>query len=173
MPFPAFATFTSLARERLRLRPVAPGDAPAITPLVSDWEIARPTGRIPHPYPEGGAERWISDIRTCQACGSALAIERKEDGRLIGCITLETDPSGTPPPWVTGSGGSGGGRATPPKRRLPSPVTPSWPWGWTGSRPSSSPTTPLRSGCWRRRASSERGGEQEMLLFALPKSRDG
>lgn len=99
MPFPAFATFTSLETERLRLRPVAPSDAPAITPFVSDWEIARQTGSIPHPYPEGGAERWISDIRTCQACGLALAlaIERKEDGRLIGCITLETDPSGKPP----------------------------------------------------------------------------
>lgn len=99
MHFPAFATFTSLETERLRLRPVAPGDAPAITPLVSDWEISRQTGRIPHPYPEGGAEKWISGILTCQTYGLALAlaIERKEDGRLIGCVTLETDPSGTPP----------------------------------------------------------------------------
>jgi len=97
--FPAFATFTFLDTERLRLRPVAPADAPAITPLVSDWEVARQTGRIPHPYPEGGAEKWIAGVRTCQAYGLALAlaIERKEDGRLIGCITLETDPSGKPP----------------------------------------------------------------------------
>jgi len=99
MPFPAFAAFTSLETVRLRLRPVAPADAPAITPLVSDWEVARQTGRIPHPYPAGGAEKWIADIRTCQACGLALAlaIERKDEGRLIGCITLEADPEGKPP----------------------------------------------------------------------------
>lgn len=92
MPFPAFAAFTSLETARLRLRPVVPADAPAITPLASEWEVARHTARIPHPYPEGGAGHWIAlaSGERAEGRGLALAIEERATGRLVGCIGLET-----------------------------------------------------------------------------------
>lgn len=185
MPFPAFATFTSIETGRLRLRPVAPSDAPAITPLVSDWEIARQTGSIPHPYPEGGAERWISDIRTCQAYGLALAlaIERKEDARLIGCITLETDPSGKPPAlgyWL-GREWWGKGYATEAATALTGHALSAL--GLDRIEALVFPDNPasvrvlekagfIRVGGGTHPAPA-RGGEQEMLLFALQESREG
>ena len=92
MPFPAFATVTSLETERLRLRPSSPADAPAITPLISEWEVARHTARIPHPYPENGAEEWLALASAEREAGRGLSlvIEERATGRLIGCIGLET-----------------------------------------------------------------------------------
>jgi RimJ/RimL family protein N-acetyltransferase len=92
VPFPSFAAFTSIETGRLRLRPVAPADAPAITPLVSDWEIARQTTSIPHPYPEGGAEVWIARASGERAAGRGLAvsIEERASGQIIGAMGLET-----------------------------------------------------------------------------------
>ena len=40
---------------RLTIRPLELGDAPAMETLVGDWQVARYTARIPHPYPPGAA----------------------------------------------------------------------------------------------------------------------
>lgn len=179
MPFPAFAMFTSLKTDRLRLRPVAPEDAPAVQSLISDWEIARQTGRIPHPYPEGGAAKWIADIRVCQAAGLALglAIERIADGRLIGCITLEADPSGKPPAlgyWI-GREGWGRGYATEVVRGLAA-----WAFGIAQVPEIEALVFPgnpasirvLEKAGFRQMGrgthpAPARGGEREVLLYAL------
>src|SRR5215475_6526845 len=47
--------------ERLRLRPLTLSDAPVIERLAGDWEVARFTGSIPHPYPAGSAMAWIRE----------------------------------------------------------------------------------------------------------------
>ncbi|MBI3127869.1 MAG: GNAT family N-acetyltransferase [Candidatus Tectomicrobia bacterium] len=92
MPFPAFATFIPLETARLILRPASPADAPAIEPLLSEWEVARHTARVPHPFPEGGAEAWLALASGEREAGRGLmlAIEEKAAGRLTGCIGLET-----------------------------------------------------------------------------------
>jgi len=74
---------------RLRLRPFELSDAPAVERLASEWEVARTTLTIPHPYPSGEAEDWI---RTVQACLEAerlytFAITRSEE--LVGAISLD------------------------------------------------------------------------------------
>ncbi len=49
-----------LATERLRLRPYSRRDAAAVQALLGDGRMADTTMGIPHPYPEGAAQRWIA-----------------------------------------------------------------------------------------------------------------
>jgi [ribosomal protein S5]-alanine N-acetyltransferase len=65
---------------RLTLRPLTLDDAPAVQQLAGAYEVALNTLMIPHPYPDGAAEAWISlnDPHT-------FAID---DGQLVGAIGL-------------------------------------------------------------------------------------
>lgn len=49
----------TLDTPRLRLRPFLPQDAAVVQELAADYDIARTTLSVPHPYPEGAAEAWI------------------------------------------------------------------------------------------------------------------
>lgn len=69
---------TEIMTARLRLRPLRPDDAPEIARLAGDWDIARMTALIPHPYSLADAQSFIAS-----ANGHTFAIER--DGRLVGC----------------------------------------------------------------------------------------
>ena len=65
---------------RLTLRPLTLDDAPAVQTLAGAYEVALNTLFVPHPYPDGAAEEWISknDPHT-------FAID---DGQLAGVIGL-------------------------------------------------------------------------------------
>ena len=82
-----------LKTERLILRPFEMPDAPALHRLVSDWEIAKTTLNIPHPYEVGMAEAWIAAqpqrLETAEAVG--YAIIRTVTNELIGSIGLRLD----------------------------------------------------------------------------------
>jgi len=62
--------------------------------LADAPEIAEMTLSIPHPYPPGAAEGWISThaARWEQEEGLDLAIERRDDGVLMGAIGLVVQP---------------------------------------------------------------------------------
>ena len=80
-------TPTTIETERLLLRPFRLDDAPAVQRLASAREIAEMTLQIPHPYPEGGAEAWI----TASAARDGVfefAIVAREDEELVGSIGL-------------------------------------------------------------------------------------
>ena len=62
MPIIAANGVLPIETARLRLRALDRADAPTIERLAGDWEIARYTAHIPHPYPPGGAMPWIEDI---------------------------------------------------------------------------------------------------------------
>jgi 8-oxo-dGTP diphosphatase len=72
--------------ERLLLRHLQLEDAPAVQHLVGDWEIARFTGAIPHPYPDGAAAKWIAGLGDDDE--RVFAVTRREDGTFLGCIGL-------------------------------------------------------------------------------------
>ena len=93
--------FPDLARDdvfrletaRLWLRWPRICDAAAIHKFCSRWEVARYTARIPHPYPEGSAERFIYAAREANSAGRDLTLvmtptRGKRDA--IGSISLES-----------------------------------------------------------------------------------
>ena len=92
--------FPDLARDdvfrletpRLWLRWPRICDAAALHKFCSRWEVARYTARIPHPYPQGSAERFIYAAREANSAGRDLTlvmtpIKGKSDA--IGSISLE------------------------------------------------------------------------------------
>ena len=58
--------------------------------MAGDRLIADTTLRIPHPYPDGMAQEWISTHQPDfdQSKGVTFAIMRKADGSLVGAIGL-------------------------------------------------------------------------------------
>jgi [ribosomal protein S5]-alanine N-acetyltransferase len=74
-----------ITTERLRLRPLAMADAPQIRALAGELAVARWPACVPHPYPDGEAERFVS------ACLAAhvWAIERLGEPGLIGVVGIE------------------------------------------------------------------------------------
>ncbi|MDJ0569139.1 MAG: GNAT family N-acetyltransferase [Pleurocapsa sp. MO_192.B19] len=87
-----------LETERLLLRPLSPTDATSIQKLASDRQIADTTISIPHPYPDGEAERYISKKIAELKIGCSVtfaiglrpryAIESKLEAKLIGIIEI-------------------------------------------------------------------------------------
>jgi len=78
-----------LESERLLLRPLRLEDAADIQRMAGEWEVARYTANIPHPYEAGMAEAWIKSHR--DDFEIVFAIERRQDGVLVGCIGVEPD----------------------------------------------------------------------------------
>jgi RimJ/RimL family protein N-acetyltransferase len=93
--------FPDLARDdvfrletpRLWLRWPRMCDAAAIHKFCSQWEVARYTARIPHPYPQGSAERFIYAAREANASGRELTLvmtSAKAKCDAVGSISLES-----------------------------------------------------------------------------------
>lgn len=79
----------TLKTERLVLRPLVLADAPLIQILAGDKDVASTTRLLPHPYPDGLAEKWIASLpaRYQRGDGVSFAITLRE-GALIGSIGL-------------------------------------------------------------------------------------
>ncbi len=79
----------TLETERLMLRPYGIQDAADVQRLAGDRAIADTT-TIPHPYPDGVAEEWISKHEDAFAKeeGVTFAVTRKSDDSLVGTIGL-------------------------------------------------------------------------------------
>lgn len=75
---------------RLKLRPFHLNDAKEVQRLAGNIIVAEMTATIPHPYPDGAAEEWISKHGDLFQNGDAFnwAIEICESRRLIGCISF-------------------------------------------------------------------------------------
>lgn len=80
----------SLRSARLLLRPYALSDAPIVQRLAGDRRVAEPTAAIPHPYPDGAAELWISTHPELFASrkGVSFAITIESSTELIGTVSL-------------------------------------------------------------------------------------
>lgn len=82
-----------VATARLRLRPPAAGDVPALVTLAGEWAVARYTAFIPHPYAEADALDFIAAAAAKRAARQEMAfvIERRAEGDLIGAVNVAVD----------------------------------------------------------------------------------
>ena len=81
-----------LETARLWLRWPRASDAAAIERYSSQWEVARYTARIPHPYPRGAAERFIYAAREGNSSGRDLTLVLtpiRGKREAIGAVGLE------------------------------------------------------------------------------------
>lgn len=84
----------TLVTERLILRPFFLSDAPAVQQFAADRAVAANTLAIPHPYPEGEAERWIRCHAEQLAEGKAVHFAIvQHDNTLCGTIHLGRVPA--------------------------------------------------------------------------------
>ncbi len=86
----------TLQTDRLTLRPFRLEDAAAVASHCNDWDVARMTTRIPHPYGVADATEWIeghasepAELRFCIEVAGTLAgairlVDREDDVYEIG-----------------------------------------------------------------------------------------
>jgi RimJ/RimL family protein N-acetyltransferase len=80
-----------LRTERLVLRPFSLTDVPAVTRLISAREVAATTLRIPHPYNEEHARRFISECPAKAETGQAFAFAVTALDEVCGGIGLHIE----------------------------------------------------------------------------------
>jgi len=87
-----FVDQPTIRTERLVLRPFQLSDAPRVRELAGAREVAENTLSIPHPYPDGAAEAWISEHESAFRVGetAAFAITLADD-TLVGAVGLKLE----------------------------------------------------------------------------------
>ncbi|MCM3620288.1 GNAT family N-acetyltransferase [Sutcliffiella horikoshii] len=79
-----------LETERLLLRRLELGDSDRVEELASDYELAKTTLTVPHPYPAGSAKDFIRSVWAAEDKGLVVfAVIEKESERLIGIINIK------------------------------------------------------------------------------------
>ncbi len=80
----------NLATPRLLLRPFVLSDAADVQRLASDRSVADNTLSIPHPYPDGEAEKWIATSAAGFGEGkfAHFAITLRSSSQLVGTAGL-------------------------------------------------------------------------------------
>jgi [ribosomal protein S5]-alanine N-acetyltransferase len=83
----------TIKTDQVLLRPFTRDDAPDVTRLAGDWEVAKTTALMPHPYPPGAAENWIATHAGQWDSGTeyTLAVCDAGSGDLVGAISLRVD----------------------------------------------------------------------------------
>ncbi len=78
--------FAILETGRLLLRPPKAGDISRMMPLIAEYDVAKNTSRVPHPYTEDDACDFMVTASVGWVTGRnfAFSILRKEDGVFIG-----------------------------------------------------------------------------------------
>ena len=101
-----------LESERLILRPPRPSDIQSMTVWLSDYDVARMTARVPHPYHEADAEAFLA-----AAHPHRFVIEHKEANVFLGMTGLDVGEACEFGYWL-GRPFWGQGYATEAARRL-------------------------------------------------------
>jgi RimJ/RimL family protein N-acetyltransferase len=93
MNTPEIDCLPSLETERLVLRPYALADALRVQQMCGDSVVASTTLNLPHPYPDGAAEKWISTHADSfrQGTGVTLAITLRPNRTVIGSVGLSVN----------------------------------------------------------------------------------
>jgi len=85
--------FPTLHTPRLLLRAFALADVPHLVALAGNYEVAKNTLNIPHPYDVEDACRWVQFTQDhyAQQTGYAFAVELRATGAFIGGAGLTVD----------------------------------------------------------------------------------
>ncbi|MGI4762100.1 MAG: GNAT family N-acetyltransferase [Janthinobacterium lividum] len=77
----------------LLLRAFALADVPRLVAIAGNYEVAKNTLNIPHPYGEADAQRWVqlTQENYAQQTGYAFALELRATGEFIGGIGLTVE----------------------------------------------------------------------------------
>ena len=78
----------TLKTERLTLRPYSMSDAPSLGVLANDVGVARMLTRMPHPYTESEAVRWIGTHEALHDSGKGYVFAIEIEGALAGSISV-------------------------------------------------------------------------------------
>lgn len=80
----------TLETECLILRSFELSDCREVQTLAGEYDVAKTTLSIPHPYPDGVAESWITSLGEEAVKGRAyvFAVVKKEAHNLLGCMSL-------------------------------------------------------------------------------------
>lgn len=79
-----------LETPRLHLRAYTETDIPELPPLIGAREVVATALRIPHPYSEADARRFVASIQNDDEI--RLGIRLRSDGRLVGGVGLRLSP---------------------------------------------------------------------------------
>jgi RimJ/RimL family protein N-acetyltransferase len=79
----------ALVTDRLKLRPVRGDDLDAIVAHCSDYDIAKMTTRVPHPYTEADGRAFLA---THDAAPGSLTLAVEHRGELVGMCSLFAMP---------------------------------------------------------------------------------
>ena len=74
--------------DRITLVPIAPRHARAVQRLVTSDRLIVEQTRLPDPYPEDGAARWIEVARPRHAQGAEYTFAVEHDGEVVGACGL-------------------------------------------------------------------------------------
>lgn len=87
-------TIPTLLSDRLTLRPFNLDDAKDVQRLAGNKKIAETTLGMPHPYPDGIAEEWISTHQKEyeENKGIVWAITKNDSNELVGAIGFKLRP---------------------------------------------------------------------------------
>lgn len=89
---PAPLADVRLETARLVLRPLAPGDAPALVRHLSEHSVSRWLARVPYPYGIADANAFIGHVRQAAVAGTAVTLGITERGdpidAVIGIVAL-------------------------------------------------------------------------------------
>lgn len=79
-----------LVSPHLRLRPYSKSDGAEVRRLAGERRVSEPTAAIPHPYPDGAAEAWISGHEKLFETGRGVsyAITLATTSELLGTVSL-------------------------------------------------------------------------------------
>jgi [ribosomal protein S5]-alanine N-acetyltransferase len=80
----------NLNTERLLLRTLTIDDSESVETLAGDYDVAKTTLTIPHPYPKGSAKDFITSVQEAEKMERIViyAMVEKETQNLIGIINV-------------------------------------------------------------------------------------
>lgn len=82
--------------DRLLLRPFQTEDAPRLSYFLGDYDVAKMTATVPHPYPVLSAEGWILMVSASRARGDnfPFAVTTRSEGLIGSCGVKRREVSG-------------------------------------------------------------------------------